>query len=237
MAGSSQREIFEGTFVAPSPPPSPSPREDTWSGRAKAVVAAFYHVKTNTHTHTHMYTLSLSLFLPLACTVHTSARTHLHSVCLEVLLPRVAHEVADVDEVVHPALDVGDRRLVRRESPLVINDELERVLPLLLPRRARHQPPKKAGTHAEKREETNKGGRGRGGRGGERLVRGTVVRACVRPCVTRCGDAIRSHSSCVEGTGMDSTLVVHEERDLFFRPRAAQPAPTGKGNSSRMLWY
>ena len=48
-------------------------------------------------------------------------------------LRRGAHlrfEVGDVDEVVDAALDVGDGRLVGREAPLVVDDELVRVLAL-----------------------------------------------------------------------------------------------------------
>lgn len=62
----------------------------------------------------------------------TTFDPHLHSVGLEILLPGVPHEVADVDEVVNPALDVSNGRLIWGESPFVVNDELERVLPLLL---------------------------------------------------------------------------------------------------------
>eukprot|EP00588_Corethron_pennatum_P009106 CAMPEP_0194272082 /NCGR_PEP_ID=MMETSP0169-20130528/5731_1 /TAXON_ID=218684 /ORGANISM="Corethron pennatum, Strain L29A3" /LENGTH=198 /DNA_ID=CAMNT_0039014641 /DNA_START=256 /DNA_END=849 /DNA_ORIENTATION=- len=48
---------------------------------------------------------------------------------LEIFVARVGDEVRHVDEIIDPPLDVRDRGLVRRESPLVVDDELEGVLP------------------------------------------------------------------------------------------------------------
>mmetsp|Transcript_27911 Transcript_27911/g.66471 ORF Transcript_27911/g.66471 Transcript_27911/m.66471 type:complete len:249 (+) Transcript_27911:2103-2849(+) len=50
---------------------------------------------------------------------------------LELLVATVGLEFGDVNEVIDPPLDVGNGGLVRRESPLVVDDELERVLAAL----------------------------------------------------------------------------------------------------------